>query len=1148
MSERSHVGVIDIKLSKGHEQATSYLVRSGTLYLYKGHAIVLHHRIGGDPEGPHFWTNKTDGVRRLAWTVDVSIYRHGKFSGHDRPIYHISDESLYKRFQSDCRTVDFVGEFVIDSIKVKGNAFSKEPTVDCNVKVWQSQDGVGSITLPVNTHRNIVQLELLCAWLDVRKDSRHAEQTHLTFKVQRGKKSSLSHERSESFATTHTFRQKFKLPFGLRRSKTGHDVVVQDEEEREEPSEVSDGPPQKLMEKLTEITITFKEDTGSSSLRTRPGRASTLDVSPRSVPVSSPPTSNITAPHERGDIPPLAIPSPMIPAGSENANTISIVISRSPSSIVHTSPDRPSPGSPRQSSAGVIRHRDNSPSSVAAIQQLSSHSDLRGSNTSSPNQLAMEPAYRPPPSPLLTPEERDEQRKKFLYRQTDTAPIAKSARIRAESNKVFYTKPFQSKEEIRLLHILPGRDTELKLELETRLLSAAQDTYEALSYSWGPGNDMKEVILNEHEPIFGSDGQPKRFKVSLHLHQALVRLRLVDSPRTVWIDAICINQSDVTEMNHQVPKMGQIYRQAKRTIIWITEFKETVTLQTCVRTFPAEDDENKNSRTLCAQQDGSASEHGDMDTRLRRLLADFHDRLEQAKSGNAWYLRLWCVQEFHFSKKLPSVYLGQHAIGWSHFAMIFKRVAGDYGPMLLFDKLRDAQDQRTMHDLCATTGAFKVSDPRDRIYSLLNMTAPHPAKVEPDYAKSILEVLEEVTLYLILECNLDVLFDRRVDRSYGEGFGLDILPSYIPDLTQLQDLTLSTGPDKYKTGGDYPPEIELCGDDEDVQHARSDVIVPRVLKVKAMLFDRIEYVTTVDDIPAHETSPSGALIYNSFQRPGALVQSIVEALHLEFKEDMMLGEFDSTPKIGRLILEFILEESRNHLDELQRLTESAGKSLKALYKSQATEDLNYVAEEDTSDINRNMDDNDFIRRHWDRRTKYIDVENAGLIDITKVLDRTEALWASALESETVCNDLQAAVEFENLFCYARRTQNKYYFSGYDYHQPMHRDVLNAKSLKAIEVLETRFKKDDPIELHEYSDKARQRDFFRTRRGFVGLGPSTMRPKDVIVIPFGASRPFILRHIPDSEGYTLVGEAVMPGVMHGQWIAEHAKDAKYYKLK
>ncbi|TVY50871.1 Heterokaryon incompatibility protein 6,OR allele [Lachnellula cervina] len=40
----------------------------------------------------------------------------------------------------------------------------------------------------------------------------------------------------------------------------------------------------------------------------------------------------------------------------------------------------------------------------------------------------------------------------------------------------------------------------------------------------------------------------------------------------VWIDALCVNQADTTERNHQVRLMAQIYRNAEEVLVWLGAF------------------------------------------------------------------------------------------------------------------------------------------------------------------------------------------------------------------------------------------------------------------------------------------------------------------------------------------------------------------------------------------------------------------------------------------------------------------------------------------------------------------------------------------------------------------------------------------------
>lgn len=40
-------------------------------------------------------------------------------------------------------------------------------------------------------------------------------------------------------------------------------------------------------------------------------------------------------------------------------------------------------------------------------------------------------------------------------------------------------------------------------------------------------------------------------------------------PRQIWIDAVCINQSDGNEKMQQIGRMAEIYRLARQVIVWL---------------------------------------------------------------------------------------------------------------------------------------------------------------------------------------------------------------------------------------------------------------------------------------------------------------------------------------------------------------------------------------------------------------------------------------------------------------------------------------------------------------------------------------------------------------------------------------------------
>lgn len=85
--------------------------------------------------------------------------------------------------------------------------------------------------------------------------------------------------------------------------------------------------------------------------------------------------------------------------------------------------------------------------------------------------------------------------------------------------------------------------------------------YVALSYVWGPQTPAETILL---------DGVP--FPVGPNLYLALrelCRSQKIRQGFMVWIDAICINQQDMTERNRQVVRMRDIYGSAWQVVSWL---------------------------------------------------------------------------------------------------------------------------------------------------------------------------------------------------------------------------------------------------------------------------------------------------------------------------------------------------------------------------------------------------------------------------------------------------------------------------------------------------------------------------------------------------------------------------------------------------
>lgn len=129
-----------------------------------------------------------------------------------------------------------------------------------------------------------------------------------------------------------------------------------------------------------------------------------------------------------------------------------------------------------------------------------------------------------------------------------------------------------TKDLIRLMRI--ERDTNDNLRYIIKTFDRPTcPAYQALSYAWGSAEDAGEILL--------SGGT---YSISYNLWSFLQHfsdpntgiycdkgsmLAQIDWQLWLWIDQICIDQSSVSEKNHQVGKMASIYQNAERVIVWL---------------------------------------------------------------------------------------------------------------------------------------------------------------------------------------------------------------------------------------------------------------------------------------------------------------------------------------------------------------------------------------------------------------------------------------------------------------------------------------------------------------------------------------------------------------------------------------------------
>ena len=343
--------------------------------------------------------------------------------------------------------------------------------------------------------------------------------------------------------------------------------------------------------------------------------------------------------------------------------------------------------------------------------------------------------------------------------------------------------------EIRILQIQPAnKDTD---EIRCTFTFDRLDkfpAFEALSYTWGgPAPDPgKHILLNS-----------QRFPIFENLSAALVRLRHVSKPRTIWIDAICINQGSTSEAIHereqQILLMRRIYEQASQVVIWLGDTGQgeriamqslanlsgSLSLSTRVWKMERKFGLGKGLKNRALQ-----SWSGEWDPRALEVgeLAQLLDR--------KWWRRVWIVQEVVLARNAV-VMCGPDEVPWEN---IKKRMRdGAYGivgqhrgqaakhtdagtviakyafPDAEYTTLLDLQDRwrsgtwdRTLYNLLYTFRRFEATVARHHIYAFLGLASDIKSlDLVPDYSSPTSKIFTDVPRELIVVHKHLLLFNLK---------------------------------------------------------------------------------------------------------------------------------------------------------------------------------------------------------------------------------------------------------------------------------------------------------------------------------------------------------------------------------------------------
>jgi ankyrin repeat protein len=333
-------------------------------------------------------------------------------------------------------------------------------------------------------------------------------------------------------------------------------------------------------------------------------------------------------------------------------------------------------------------------------------------------------------------------------------------------------QPLSSSSSFRLLELLPSSNR--TDPLVGRLVDSDitfQPDYEALSYVWGDITPVRYINLGDQD-----------ISITPNLHSALIHLRSLDTVRTLWVDALCINQSVHGERNQQVRIMGDIYKSARQVVVWLGDAADDSHL-----VFQHLNDESI--------QDSFPNYATPPEDKRRAW---------SALVKRPWFYRTWVIQEIALAKRAV-IMCGEDSTLWRNVDASWKPDFSGGGkelstvrsspghesdhPIEGFDPDRHAWRLRFLEfgsdpmSILRYSRVCQTTEIRDKIYGILGLF--EPGFIPVDYDLPVEDIFRQFTQAVVVLTNdLRILKHLGVKRVYPN------LPSWVPDFIDTSTKSL----------------------------------------------------------------------------------------------------------------------------------------------------------------------------------------------------------------------------------------------------------------------------------------------------------------------------------------------------------------------
>lgn len=289
------------------------------------------------------------------------------------------------------------------------------------------------------------------------------------------------------------------------------------------------------------------------------------------------------------------------------------------------------------------------------------------------------------------------------------------------------------KPSIRLLEVLPDRSPDGLIQC-TMFHASTSAEYTCLSYMWSPPDlpPTEHVIL-----VNGMEMLVRRnlfdFLDSVGTLPTLEKVPASqpDFPMVFWIDALCINQQDTRERNHQVQQMGDIYSNAGCVVTWLGRCDDEIApfISILFKDIVVK----RLSDTISSPSEETIIEHS--------------YKLKSYIFSNRYWSRAWITQEIQLARHSTTV-LGPIRVTMSelwtkNLALWTLTLDRSLNHFLDGHNIEGNEDPKNLVSLMYRFHSRESSVPHDQIFSLLSL-CDEPTKVDVDYSCSVEDIVYQV--------------------------------------------------------------------------------------------------------------------------------------------------------------------------------------------------------------------------------------------------------------------------------------------------------------------------------------------------------------------------------------------------------------------